>query len=77
MFITGTGFAQTLGALYLVSYYVALIALCLYYLAMSFQDPLPWAQCEESWVDCVPSGVSVNISAIGGNATSSAEYYFT
>ncbi|XP_045448784.1 sodium-dependent nutrient amino acid transporter 1-like [Melitaea cinxia] len=72
----GTGFAQTLGALYLVSYYVALIALCLYYLAMSFQEPLPWAQCDESWVDCVPSGESVNIRAIEGNATSSAELYF-
>ncbi|CAH2106400.1 unnamed protein product [Euphydryas editha] len=75
--MAGTGFVQTLGAFYLVSYYVALIALCLYYLAMSFQNPLPWAVCDPSWVDCVPSGESVNISSIGGNATSSAELYFT
>ncbi|XP_045772165.1 uncharacterized protein LOC123872079 [Maniola jurtina] len=73
----GTGYAQTLGAIYLVSYYVSIIALCFYYLAMSFQDPLPWAVCEPEWKDCVPSGESVNISAIQGNPVSSAELYFS
>nr|XP_026488393.1 sodium-dependent nutrient amino acid transporter 1-like [Vanessa tameamea] len=73
----GTGYVQTLGAIYLVSYYVSLIALCLYYLAMSFQDPLPWAVCDQSWLNCVPSGESVNITSIQGNATSSAELYFS
>ncbi|XP_052740397.1 sodium-dependent nutrient amino acid transporter 1-like [Bicyclus anynana] len=74
----GTGYAQTFGAMLLVSYYVSIIALCLYYLAMSFQDPLPWAICDQSWTDCVPSGVSVNMSAIEGNThRSSAELYFS
>ncbi|CAH2261013.1 jg10791 [Pararge aegeria aegeria] len=73
----GTGYAQALGAMYLVSYYVSIIALCFYYLAMSFQDPLPWAICNPNWRDCVPSGESVNMSAIEGSPSSSAELYFT
>ncbi|XP_032525752.2 sodium-dependent nutrient amino acid transporter 1-like [Danaus plexippus] len=73
----GTGYAQTLGAMYLVSYYVSIIALCFYYLAMSFQSPLPWAVCAPEWANCVPSGESVNISEIAGNPLSSAELYFT
>ncbi|CAK1547193.1 unnamed protein product [Leptosia nina] len=72
----GTGYAQALGGAYIMSYYVSIIALCLYYLAMSFSSTLPWALCDESWDDCVPSGQSVNAS-MTGNATSSAELYFT
>lgn len=63
--------------MYLVSYYVSIIGLCFYYLAMSFQDPLPWAVCQPGWSNCVPSGEAVNMSAIQGNAVSSAEMYFS
>ncbi|XP_038212073.1 sodium-dependent nutrient amino acid transporter 1-like [Zerene cesonia] len=73
----GTGYAQTMGAGYVLSYYVSIIALCLYYLAMSFSSTLPWALCDPSWTDCVPSGEIVNMSEIQGNAVSSAELYFT
>ncbi|CAG4979850.1 unnamed protein product [Colias eurytheme] len=73
----GTGYAQTMGAGYVLSYYVSIIALCLYYLAMSFNATLPWALCDPSWTDCVPSGEIVNMSEIQGNAISSAELYFT
>ncbi|CAH4032580.1 sodium-dependent nutrient amino acid transporter 1-like [Pieris brassicae] len=75
--LKGTGYAQAIGGAYIVSYYVSIIALCLYYLAMSFSSTLPWALCDPSWDNCVPSGQSVNASQIQGNATSSAELYFT
>lgn len=74
----GTGYAQALGASYVLSYYVSIVGLCLYYLAMSFQATLPWALCEEEWFknyDCIPSGESVNRTE-RPNATSSAELYF-
>ncbi|XP_072931746.1 uncharacterized protein [Epargyreus clarus] len=75
--ILGTGYAQALSAGYVLSYYVSIIALCFYYFAMSFQNPLPWSLCLPEWTNCVPSGESVNISNIEGNAVSSAELYFT
>ncbi|KAG6462739.1 hypothetical protein O3G_MSEX013438 [Manduca sexta] len=73
----GTGYAQALGASYVLSYYVSIIALCLYYLAVSFNSTLPWSICHPEWVNCVPSGHAANESEIGGKAVSSAEYYFT
>uniref|UniRef100_A0A1E1WR43 Transporter n=2 Tax=Pectinophora gossypiella TaxID=13191 RepID=A0A1E1WR43_PECGO len=75
----GTGYAQALGAGYVLSYYVSIIALCLYYLAMSFQSSLPWAVCRDEWIPlgCVPSGESVNLTEFEGNATSSSELFFT
>ncbi|XP_041978591.1 uncharacterized protein LOC121732704 [Aricia agestis] len=73
----GTGYAQTLGAAYVLSYYMSIIGLCMYYFAMSFSGTLPWAVCQPDWPNCVPSGASVNMTAIEGEPTSSAEYYFT
>ncbi|KAM3964378.1 amino acid transporter-like [Aphomia sociella] len=75
----GTGYAQALGAGYVLSYYVSIIALCLYYLAMSFQATLPWSVCLPEWVteyNCIDAN-SVVTPEILGNATSSAELYFT
>ncbi|XP_050671236.1 sodium-dependent nutrient amino acid transporter 1-like isoform X2 [Leptidea sinapis] len=45
---------------------------------MSFNSTLPWALCDPSWENCVPSGESVNITEFDANTTtSSAELYFT
>ncbi|XP_061377371.1 sodium-dependent nutrient amino acid transporter 1-like [Danaus plexippus] len=71
----GLGYAQALACGYILSYYVSIIALCIYYLAMSFQAPLPWAVCDPSWVNCVPSS-STGENANVVNGTSSAESYF-
>ncbi|XP_047995406.1 sodium-dependent nutrient amino acid transporter 1-like [Leguminivora glycinivorella] len=73
----GTGYAQAFGTALILSYYVSIIALCLYYLVFSFQSTLPWAVCDESWTDvlCVPSGEAgegVHVE----NGTSSAELFF-
>uniref|UniRef100_A0A1E1WV88 Transporter n=1 Tax=Pectinophora gossypiella TaxID=13191 RepID=A0A1E1WV88_PECGO len=72
----GTGYAQALGCGYILSYYVSIVALCLYYLAMSFQAELPWGVCAEEWDNCVPSVVTAEDMDINENSTSSAELYF-
>ncbi|XP_026753316.2 sodium-dependent nutrient amino acid transporter 1-like [Galleria mellonella] len=74
----GTGYAQALGAGYVLSYYVSIIALCLYYLAVSFQSTLPWAVCLDEWIieyNCIDANSNVNPELLG-NATSSTELYF-
>lgn len=59
----------------MLSYYVAIIALCLFYLVQSFSPQLPWAVCAPQWGDtCVPSGGG---ATPGPGAVSSAELYFT
>ncbi|XP_026750237.2 sodium-dependent nutrient amino acid transporter 1-like [Galleria mellonella] len=72
----GTGYAQALSCGYILSYYVSIIALCLFYLSMSFQSVLPWSVCDEAWgnVSCVPSKPDGSVPP--PNATSSAELYF-
>ncbi|CAH0723409.1 unnamed protein product, partial [Brenthis ino] len=74
--LKGIGYAQSLGCSYILSYYVPIIALCLYYFSMSFQSTLPWAVCDPEWINCVPSGLTENI-ILTENSTSSAELYFT
>ncbi|XP_045448783.1 sodium-dependent nutrient amino acid transporter 1-like [Melitaea cinxia] len=71
----GVGYAQTLASVYVLSYYVSIIALCLYFFSMSFNATLPWSVCEPEWVNCVPSGMTENI-VMNENSTSSAELYF-
>ncbi|GBP42003.1 Sodium-dependent nutrient amino acid transporter 1 [Eumeta japonica] len=70
----GTGYAQALGASYVLSYYVSIIALCLYYLVMSFFPELPWSVCQPEWDACVPS-IDTG-SPIANGSRSSAELYF-
>lgn len=74
---SGAGYAQALGCVYILSYYVSIIALCLFYLVMSFQSTLPWAVCDDSWTDvyCVPADQTEGIDETK-NGTSSAELYF-
>ncbi|CAH2106399.1 unnamed protein product [Euphydryas editha] len=72
----GIGYAQTLVSVYVLSYYVSIIALCLYFFSMSFNSTLPWAVCEPEWENCVPSGLTENVT-LTSNSTSSAELYFT
>ncbi|XP_026725014.1 sodium-dependent nutrient amino acid transporter 1-like isoform X2 [Trichoplusia ni] len=73
----GTGYAQGLSAIYVVSYYMSIVGLCLYYLVMSFQSVLPWAVCRPEWENCVPSGQVANLTEMTGEPKSSAELYFT
>ncbi|XP_023941336.2 sodium-dependent nutrient amino acid transporter 1-like [Bicyclus anynana] len=72
----GIGYAQSLACSYILSYYVSIIGLCLYYFAMSFQPVLPWAVCDPEWRNCVPSGQTENVT-LTNVSRSSAELYFT
>ncbi|KAI5651870.1 sodium:neurotransmitter symporter family domain-containing protein [Phthorimaea operculella] len=73
----GTGYAQAGVCGYILSYYVSIVALCMYYLVMSFQSELPWSVCQPDWPNCVPASASAaEGDIIVENGTSSAEYYF-
>ncbi|KAI5651871.1 sodium:neurotransmitter symporter family domain-containing protein [Phthorimaea operculella] len=73
----GTGYAQAGVCGYILSYYVSIVALCFYYLVMSFQSELPWSVCKPEWPNCVPSTfTATEDDQIPENSTSSAEYYF-
>ncbi|XP_075973530.1 sodium-dependent nutrient amino acid transporter 1-like [Anticarsia gemmatalis] len=75
--LKGIGYATVLCCGYVMSYYVSVVALCLHYLAMSFQATVPWAVCQPEWTNCVPSDPSQQtVGEIPENATSSAELYF-
>lgn len=77
LMFSGTGYAQALSAVYVVTYYMSIVGLCLYYLVMSFQSTLPWAVCRPEWLNCVPSGQNANETVVIGEPKSSAELYFT
>jgi solute carrier family 6 amino acid transporter-like protein 5/7/9/14 len=76
--LLGLGYAQVFAAFCVVSYYCALMALTLYYLAMSFQAELPWSICRPEWRNYCISATSNSSIAEGRNVTvqSSAELYF-
>ncbi|XP_028167708.1 sodium-dependent nutrient amino acid transporter 1-like [Ostrinia furnacalis] len=71
----GIGYAQALSCSYIVTYYVSIVGLCLYYLAMSFQAELPWSKCDPEWANCVPSAPNHDIITTN-ESRSSAELYF-
>ncbi|CAB3224193.1 unnamed protein product [Arctia plantaginis] len=71
--LRGTGFVQTLSAVYVLSYYMSIVGLCIYYLVMSVQSTLPWSVCKAMWSNCVPSG---QYSPDPSSGKSSAEFYF-
>lgn len=59
---------------------MSIVALCLYYLAMSFQTTLPWGVCDPAWGEnCLPSDPALaELLPIGPDRpnVSSAELYF-
>merc|ERR1719187_2710870 len=87
----GVGYGQLVANACVVSYYCSLIALSIFYLAVSFRTTLPWTVCDpvleaqRPGVTCIPSISSSNTSGIDSNETlglgnkaiSSEELYFT
>ncbi|CAL8284121.1 unnamed protein product [Gadus morhua 'NCC'] len=70
----GLGYASQLMMLHGCVYYIIILAWALYYLASSFQTPLPWAHCNNTWNTdaCVlfhQQNRSSDVS-LAGNATS-------
>lgn len=45
-FFKGIGFGQTVSTFYVATYYNALMATCIFYLCMCFQENLPWNSCD-------------------------------
>lgn len=82
----GLGYGQAFAAFCVVSYYCALMALTLFYLAASFQSVLPWSYCRDEWLgQCVEaksnatdamSNVTDVLLPKNGTLRSSAELYF-
>ncbi|KAF0310441.1 Sodium-dependent nutrient amino acid transporter 1 [Amphibalanus amphitrite] len=78
----GVGYGQMIGTASVVSYYVALMALTVFYFFASFSAVLPWTYCDPSWADmshCVDP--TTNISELNhthGDDTliGSTEMYF-
>ncbi|RWS12352.1 Sodium-dependent nutrient amino acid transporter 1-like protein [Dinothrombium tinctorium] len=60
--LKGIGFAQLASTSYLTIFYNYLMALTLYYLFASFQNPLPWTVCNFEWVnDCKTKRLKMNL----------------
>ncbi|KAA0194672.1 nutrient amino acid transporter 1-like [Hyalella azteca] len=75
----GVGYGQALATWSVVTYYVSLMALTVFYFFASFSSVLPWSECGEGWSTkyCVRS--SSNHSLLTFNvslAKSSSEEYF-
>jgi len=84
----GIGYGQVMATAAVLTYYVSLMAITLFYLVASFQTNLPWASCDPTWIgnaSCVAvSGNEMtsynlsgaNITASNNLTRSSAELFF-
>ena len=74
--LKGVGIAQQIGTTCVVTYYVSLIALTLFYMFKSFAAQLPWAECLPKWDDvrCIDATSTDSVNRTG--AQSSSELYF-
>ncbi|XP_043244062.1 sodium-dependent nutrient amino acid transporter 1-like [Amphibalanus amphitrite] len=76
--LKGVGYGQLTATSAVLSYYVALMALTVFYFFASFSSVLPWMVCDPSWADltrCVDP--TTNLSQLTSNDTmGSTEMYF-
>ncbi|XP_015590929.1 sodium-dependent nutrient amino acid transporter 1 isoform X2 [Cephus cinctus] len=74
----GIGYGQLIAAFCVVTYYCVLMALTLFYLAMSFQRELPWSYCRDEWAGfCFDAKSNTSLSSDGNQTiSSSAELYY-
>ncbi|CAL4233823.1 unnamed protein product, partial [Meganyctiphanes norvegica] len=73
----GVGFGQSFGTWAIVTYYVSLMAITVFYFVQSFSSVLPWTICDPVWSNdlCVDSSGNSSFNKIP-NAQSSSEQYF-
>ncbi|ODM86619.1 Sodium-dependent nutrient amino acid transporter 1, partial [Orchesella cincta] len=58
-FFKGVGYGSMIATMAVLTYYVSIMALTVYYFVASFQKNLPWANCDEKWAgegNCNGSG---------------------
>lgn len=67
---------------FVVTYYCSIMAVTVYYLAVSFSSELPWATCSPAWPHCfdaragLSGGFSPAFSNLSAVRHSSSELYF-
>jgi solute carrier family 6 amino acid transporter-like protein 5/7/9/14 len=75
----GVGYGSTLGSFCVVSYYVSVMALTVFYFFASFQKNLPWAHCDPSWATqeiCDMNLTEVNAERNASDRVSLPQLYF-
>jgi len=77
LILKGVAIGQQFGVLTVVTYYVSLIALTLFYMIKSFSAILPWSYCWDSWADvaCIPADPKL-FNGTKINGVSSSELYY-
>lgn len=74
--LRGIGVGQVLSTCFVTTYYASLMGLTIRYFLASFNDPLPWSLCDESWnVSCIDSSLKSN-NFSNAKLQSSAELFF-
>ncbi|XP_035705905.1 sodium-dependent nutrient amino acid transporter 1 isoform X1 [Folsomia candida] len=74
-FFKGIGYGAAFGSSCVLSFYVALMALTVFYFCQSFQSVLPWSVCNQDWH--VDDLICVNNSAlVNGTSLPIPELYF-
>ncbi|XP_068216771.1 sodium-dependent nutrient amino acid transporter 1-like [Palaemon carinicauda] len=73
----GIGYGQAIAAWTVLTFYVSLMGLCVYYFFASFSSVLPWALCG-SWASdaCFDTNSTANFTSNGSIFVSAAEEYF-
>ena len=76
----GVGYAMALSAFMVVTYYAVIIAISVFYLAMSFQSVLPWSKCGVDWANAatcieVNSNSNSTIKLSRGLEVSALQYF--
>ncbi|XP_055372752.1 sodium-dependent nutrient amino acid transporter 1-like [Condylostylus longicornis] len=70
----GVGIGQVIAITLQSGYYVSVMALCLRYLVASFNNVLPWSECNEKWgTNCIASGsirsTGYDLGGVGVNSS--------
>ena len=74
----GVGYATTIMAFWLNSYYVVVLAWAIYYFYQSFSTVLPWSTCSNAWntPNCIKVTETINSSvSLNMTMTSTDEFW--
>ncbi|KAA0200957.1 hypothetical protein HAZT_HAZT005658, partial [Hyalella azteca] len=78
--IKGVGYSQVVATAAILTYYVSLMALTVFYFCVSFQSELPWSVCDPAWAamdSCVAvsSNSSLGFSSNSSKQSSSEQFF--